>query len=114
MFAYCNNNPTNFQDPAGRCKNTFSIYFKVDCGSEKCKTSSNYKPTLCLVSANGVYGSVNVGVFSITGTVTLAVDTKGNIQPQYSVGFDVNTSNEASVSVGSVNSWCLVPDISSM
>ena len=42
MFVYCTNNPINFQDPIGLCKNTFSIYFKVDCGESDCPTSHYY------------------------------------------------------------------------
>ena len=114
MFAYCTNNPVNFHDPTGLCKNTFSIYFKVDCGSTKCKTSRNYKPALCLVSANGLYGSVNVGAFTLSGALTLAVDTKGNVQVQATAGFDVTSAGSLSASAGMINSWYIAPDISSL
>ena len=42
MFTYCTNNPVNFHDPTGLCKNTFSFYFKVDCGQKNCPQSKNY------------------------------------------------------------------------
>jgi RHS repeat-associated protein len=42
MFAYCTNNPVNFWDPAGTCKNAFSIYFKVDCGQVTCPSSASF------------------------------------------------------------------------
>ena len=43
MFTYCNNNPANYIDPAGTCKNTFCYYLKVDCGNVYCPTSESYK-----------------------------------------------------------------------
>ena len=42
MFAYCTNNPANYIDNKGTCKNTFSIYLKVDCMQVDCPTSDAY------------------------------------------------------------------------
>lgn len=54
MFAYCLNNPVVLADPSGTCANTFSIYFKVDCGKNNCKTSSAYLPIEKRLEQKGV------------------------------------------------------------
>ena len=111
-----------FSDPNGQCREVGALLTWIDCKSPYCSTSSRNQPTryasnktkLALVSSNGVYGSINVGAFNITGCVTLAMDTKGNMQIQGSIGFDVTTAGNFSGSVGMINNYMIAPDISSL
>ena len=122
MFAYCQNNPLIYTDTNGQCREVGALLTWIDCKSPYCPTSSRNQPSRyktgkkknALVSSNGAYASVNVGAFVATGSATLAVDTKGNMQLQYSFGFDVSTSGSLSASVGLVNNYCIAPDISTM
>ena len=105
MFAYCTNNPVNFHDPTGLCKNTFSIYFKVDCNSRTCKTSSSYNPGFIetflqhmarprkegRTSSVGITGGSSFGGATGGKSRVLSVDNSYNYEIQESTSYGGST-----------------------
>ena len=128
MFAYCNNNPSSYQDAEGmRCVHTSS---RLYCGGT---TGNNLSPTQITVTgvedsthngfldwlgnldiaiSNGFYVSINVGAFNINGNIDLAMDSEGNVQLFGSVSFDVTSAGSLSISGGNTSSLFFVPDVS--
>ena len=115
MFAYCNNNPVNGCDPCGTCFHRWDFWNDCEnCGGEtiKDKLIDYYDNGLTLNGSVGLYGSANLGVFNVTGSVELAVDLKGNIQIIGSGSFDVTTAGSLSASGGATASLYAMPDTS--
>ena len=115
MFAYCLNNPVNGCDPCGTCFHRWDFWNDCEnCGGQtiKDKLIDYYDNGLTLNGSVGLYGSANLGVFNVTGTVEVAVDLKGNIQIIGSGSFDVTTAGSLSASGGATASLYAMPDTS--
>ncbi|MBQ5865475.1 MAG: hypothetical protein IIW56_02205 [Oscillospiraceae bacterium] len=115
MFAYCLNNPVNGCDPCGTCFHRWDFLNDCEnCGGQtiKDKLIDYYDNGLTLNGSVGLYGSANLGVFNITGSIEIAADLKGNIQIIGSGSFDVTTAGSVSVIGGATASLYAMPDTS--
>ena len=115
MFAYCLCNPTNGCDPCGTCFHRLDFWNDCkDCGGQTIedKLIDYYENGLTLNGSVGLYGSANLGVFNVTGSIELAVDLKGNMQIIGSGSFDVTTAGSLSASCGATASLYAMPDTS--
>ena len=94
-FSYCLNNPQNLIDPSGYCANTFSIYFKVDCGKRNCPTSSSFNPTdLYKVLTDLAAPNKDGHTFSAGLT---AGNTTGNTSQSVSICVSADSSNNYAI-----------------
>ncbi len=110
MFAYCGNNPISRSDISGTLWKEV-----VDWFGEKIEKLLDFYEELDkpdIATTNGVYGSVTLGVFDISGTLEVANDLEGNIQIVSSVSFDITTTAAFSASAGTTGSIFFVPDTS--
>ena len=115
MFAYCLNDPANGCDPCGTCFHRLDFWNDCkDCGGQTIedKLIDYYENGLTLNGSVGLYGSANLGIFNVTGSVELAVDLKGNIQIIGSGSFDVTTAGSLSAIGGVTASLYAMPDTS--
>ena len=115
MFTYCNNNPVNGADPYGTCFHRWDFWNDCEgCGGRTIgeKWNDYWENGLTLAFSVGLYVSVDIGPFNITGSVELAFDLKGNVQVISSCSFDIVPSDTASASAGVTGSVSVIPDTS--
>ena len=115
MFAYCLNDPVSGFDPCGTCFHRWDFW--NDCEECEGKTAQEkwndyYENGLTVTGTIGLYGSANLGVFNVTGSIEIAFDLKGNIQVIGSGSFDVSTAGSLSASGGITGSVFAIPDTS--
>ena len=115
MFAYCLNNPINGSDPCGTCFHRWDFWNDCEeCGGETIgeKWYDYCENSLTATFTLGAYGSVNAGIYNITGSIEFAFDLKGNIQFVASASSDITSSRSFSASTGVTASCFIMPDTS--
>ena len=81
MFAYCLNNPVNYEDYTGSCSYNKLTGEKHDCGRGDCPDSENYSPFT--VSIGGLI-SFGIGPLVISIQIALVSDCTGESEIQIS------------------------------
>lgn len=117
MFVYCLNSPLAGCDPCGTCFHRWDFWNDCDsCGGrtlgDKCNDFLNWVGDLDIAITTGYYVSLNTGIWNISGSVELAIDSEFNVQINGTLSFELSTAGELSVSAGRTSSVFFVPDVS--